>query len=54
MFDVKKAPFTGLNPNGRTPVIVDHNNEDVVLWGVKTNSNYGSVQSTDEKISQSQ
>jgi hypothetical protein len=54
MFDVKKAPFTDLNSNGRTPVIVDHNNEDFVLWEARTNPNYGSVQNTDEKISQSQ
>jgi hypothetical protein len=32
MFEVKKAPFTDLNPNGRTPAIVDHNNNDFVLW----------------------
>jgi hypothetical protein len=34
MFEVKKAPFTDLNPNGRTPVIIDHNNDDFVLWEV--------------------
>ncbi|KAE9367089.1 glutathione S-transferase [Stipitochalara longipes BDJ] len=32
MFAVKKAPFTDLNPNGRTPVLIDHNNDDFVLW----------------------
>jgi len=32
MFEVKKKPFTDLNPNGRTPVIIDHNNGDFVLW----------------------
>jgi glutathione S-transferase len=34
MFAVKKKPFTDLNPNGRTPVIVDHNNDGFVLWEV--------------------
>ena len=34
MFSVKKAPFTDLNPNGRTPVIVDYNNDGFVLWEV--------------------
>lgn len=34
MFEVKKKPFTDLNPNGRTPVIIDHNNGDFVLWEV--------------------
>ncbi|PMD33584.1 glutathione S-transferase [Hyaloscypha variabilis F] len=32
MFSVKKAPFTDLNPNGRTPVIVDYDNDGFVLW----------------------
>ncbi|PMD17219.1 glutathione S-transferase, partial [Hyaloscypha hepaticicola] len=31
-FSVKKAPYTDLNPNGRTPAIVDHNNDGCVLW----------------------
>lgn len=35
MFSVKKAPFTDLNPNGRTPVIVDHENDGFVLWEVR-------------------
>jgi hypothetical protein len=35
MFEVKKKPFTDLNPNGRTPVIIDHNNGDFVLWEVR-------------------
>jgi glutathione S-transferase len=35
MFEVKKRPFTVLNPNGRTPGIVDHNNNDLVLWEVR-------------------
>jgi glutathione S-transferase len=34
MFALKKAPFTDLNPNGRTPVLVDHNNDGFVLWEV--------------------
>ena len=34
MFSVKKAPYTDLNPNGRTPAIVDHNNGEFVLWEV--------------------
>jgi glutathione S-transferase len=33
MFTVKKAPLTDLNPNGRTLVIVDHNNDGFVLGG---------------------
>ncbi len=34
MFSVKKAPFTDLNPNGRTPVLIDHENDGFVLWEV--------------------
>jgi glutathione S-transferase len=34
MFSVKKAPYTDLNPNGRTPAIVDHNNDGFVLWEI--------------------
>lgn len=34
MLAVKKKPFTDLNPNGRTPVLVDHNNGGLVLWEV--------------------
>lgn len=30
--DVKSAAFLKLNPNGRTPVIVDPNNDDFTLW----------------------
>jgi hypothetical protein len=33
-FSVKKAPYTDLNPNGRTPAIVDHNNDGFVLWEI--------------------
>jgi glutathione S-transferase len=54
MFEVKKAPFTDLNPNGRTPVIVDHNNDDFVLWEVCMISPYDSMWKTDEESSQSQ
>ncbi|KAL2284138.1 hypothetical protein FJTKL_09120 [Diaporthe vaccinii] len=30
--DVKSEAFLKLNPNGRTPVIVDPNNDDFTLW----------------------
>lgn len=30
--DVKSAAFLKFNPNGRTPVIVDPNNDDFTLW----------------------
>ncbi len=35
MFAVKKAPFTDMNPNGRTPLLVDHNNNGFTLWEVR-------------------
>ena len=34
MFALKKKPFMALNPNGRTPVLIDHNNDGFVLWEV--------------------
>jgi glutathione S-transferase len=34
LFSVKKKPFTDLNPNGRTPVVIDPNNGGLVLWEV--------------------
>jgi glutathione S-transferase len=37
MFAVKKAPLTDLNPNGRTLVIVGHDNDIFVLWEVGFN-----------------
>ncbi|KAK7701740.1 hypothetical protein SLS64_010188 [Diaporthe eres] len=30
--DVKSEAFLKLNPNGRTPVIVDPNNDNFILW----------------------
>ncbi|KZT19595.1 glutathione S-transferase, partial [Neolentinus lepideus HHB14362 ss-1] len=30
--DQKKSPFVDLNPNGRIPAIIDHSNDDFVLW----------------------
>jgi len=32
LFSIKKPPLIDINPNGRTPVIVDHNNDALVLW----------------------
>lgn len=32
IFSVKKALLTDLNPNARTPVIVDHNNDGFIFW----------------------
>ncbi|KAK8117395.1 glutathione transferase [Apiospora kogelbergensis] len=30
--NIKKKPFTDLNPNGRVPAIVDPNADDLVVW----------------------
>lgn len=28
----KKKPYTDLNPNGRMPTLIDHSNNDFVIW----------------------
>jgi hypothetical protein len=38
MFLVKKAPFTDLSSNGRTPAIVDHENKGFVLCELRFSS----------------
>ncbi len=35
MYTVKKDKFPNLNPNGRTPALVDHNNDGFTLWEVR-------------------
>ncbi|KAB5582910.1 glutathione S-transferase C-terminal-like protein [Coniochaeta sp. 2T2.1] len=32
VFAVKQKPYTDLNPNGRTPCLVDHNNNNFAIW----------------------
>jgi glutathione S-transferase len=32
LFELKQKPYTDLNPNGRTPCLVDHDNNDFHLW----------------------
>lgn len=34
VFAVKQKPYTDLNPNGRTPCLVDHNNNNFAIWEV--------------------
>ncbi|PMD43814.1 hypothetical protein L207DRAFT_423370, partial [Hyaloscypha variabilis F] len=43
MFLVKKAPFTDLSSNGRTPAIVDHENKGFVLWELRFSSSPSTV-----------
>jgi hypothetical protein len=40
MFSVKKAPFTDLNSNRRTPAIVDHENKGFIMWEVRFSSSH--------------
>lgn len=39
-FEVNKKPYIDLNPNGRTPCLVDHGNDKFHLWEVSSPSDY--------------
>lgn len=34
MPELKQEPFVALNPNGRSPALVDPNQNDIALWEV--------------------
>ena len=41
--ELKQEPYILLNPNGRTPAMVDPNNNDLVLWEVSRGGRTGNT-----------